>query len=95
MFEWLERAWASRDPGIGLLLYDPLLRVYRTDPRFAAFCRKVGLPVPSSVASPVPTVRDAPSQAASNVASRRPGSSQCRQPASAIARAAAHCAWVT
>ena len=95
VFEWLERAWASRDPGIGLLLYDPLLRVYRTDPRFAAFCRKVGLPVPASAASPVPTVRDAPSQAASNVASRRPGSSQCRQPASAIARAAAHCAWVT
>ena len=46
VFEWLERAWANRDPGIGLLLYDPLLLRYSHDPRFAALCRKVGLPVP-------------------------------------------------
>jgi len=95
VFEWLERARASRDPGIGLLLYDPLLRPYRDDPRFAAFCRKVGLPVPASVPSSVPPVRDAPSQAAASVKSRQPGSSQCRQQASAIARAAAHCARAT
>ena len=95
VFEWLERAMASRDPGIGLLLYDPLLRPYRDDPRFAAFCRKVGLPVPASVPSSVPPVRDAPSQAAASVKSRQPGSSQCRQQASAIARAAAHCARAT
>ncbi len=46
VFEWLDRAWTNRDPGIGLLLYDPLLRPYRSDPRFTAFCSKVGLPVP-------------------------------------------------
>jgi TolB-like protein/Flp pilus assembly protein TadD len=44
MFKWLDRAWASRDPGIGYLLYDPLILRYQHDPRFAAFCRKVGLP---------------------------------------------------
>ncbi|MDE2054151.1 MAG: hypothetical protein KGI62_05645 [Xanthomonadaceae bacterium] len=44
MFKWLERAWSNRDPGIGYLLYDPFILRYRDDPRFAAFCRKVGLP---------------------------------------------------
>ena len=44
MFAWLDRAWASRDPGIRQLLYDPLILRYQDDPRFAAFCRKVGLP---------------------------------------------------
>ncbi|MGH8273221.1 MAG: hypothetical protein ACRES9_03035 [Gammaproteobacteria bacterium] len=44
MFKWLDRAWASRDPGISLLLYDPFILRYRHDPRFAAFCKKVGLP---------------------------------------------------
>jgi TolB-like protein/Flp pilus assembly protein TadD len=45
-FAWLDRAWSNRDPGIAYLLYDfPILR-YRDDPRFAAFCRKVGLPTP-------------------------------------------------
>ncbi|MGH8146464.1 MAG: hypothetical protein ACREPY_09030 [Rhodanobacteraceae bacterium] len=43
-FRWLEHAWANRDPGIGYLLYDPLILRYRNDPRFAAFCKKVGLP---------------------------------------------------
>jgi serine/threonine-protein kinase len=46
MFEWLERAWSNRDPGISYLLYDPFLTAYRHDPRFAAFCGKVGLPPP-------------------------------------------------
>lgn len=44
MFAWLDRAWKSRDPGISSLLYDSLLLPYKNDPRFAAFCRKVGLP---------------------------------------------------
>jgi len=47
-FEWLERARAHRDPGILMLLNDQLLLAYKDDPRFAAFCRKVGLPVPGS-----------------------------------------------
>src|SRR5579883_1021090 len=48
MFAWLERAWANRDPGISYLLYDPFLLAYRGDPRFAAFCRKLGLPPPDA-----------------------------------------------
>jgi TolB-like protein/Flp pilus assembly protein TadD len=44
MFKWLDRAWALRDPGIGLLLMDSLILRYQHDPRFAAFCKKVGLP---------------------------------------------------
>ena len=45
-FEWLDRAWNNRDPGIQYLLFDPFILRYKDDPRFAAFCRKVGLPVP-------------------------------------------------
>jgi hypothetical protein len=29
-----------------MLLYDPFILRYKDDPRFAAFCRKVGLPAP-------------------------------------------------
>jgi TolB-like protein/tetratricopeptide (TPR) repeat protein len=43
-FAWLERARANNDPGISNLLTDPFLLAYRDDPRFAAFCRRVGLP---------------------------------------------------
>jgi tetratricopeptide (TPR) repeat protein len=45
-FEWLDRAWTNRDGGIPELLFDPFILRYKDDPRFAAFCRKVGLPVP-------------------------------------------------
>jgi len=45
-FEWLDRAWSNRDPGINTLYFDPFILRYRDDPRFAAFCGKVGLPVP-------------------------------------------------
>jgi hypothetical protein len=45
-FAWLDRAWSSRDAGITYLLFDPFILRYKDDPRFAAFCRKVGLPVP-------------------------------------------------
>ncbi|MGB8635005.1 MAG: hypothetical protein WCD36_06925, partial [Rhodanobacteraceae bacterium] len=48
MFHWLDRAWINRDAGIKYLLIDPPLRPYRNDPRFTAFCRKAGLPVPGS-----------------------------------------------
>lgn len=44
MFKWLERARAVDDAGLPYLLYDPLILRYRNDPRFAAFCKKAGLP---------------------------------------------------
>ncbi|MBN8735743.1 MAG: hypothetical protein J0H27_05700 [Xanthomonadales bacterium] len=44
MFQWLDRAWSNRDGGVFLALSDPLILRYQHDPRFAAFCRKVGLP---------------------------------------------------
>jgi TolB-like protein/Tfp pilus assembly protein PilF len=44
MFKWLDLAWDTRDSGIGRLLTDPFILRYRDDPRFAAFCKKVGLP---------------------------------------------------
>ena len=44
MFKWLDRAWEVRDSGIGRLLTDPFILRYRDDPRFAASCKKVGLP---------------------------------------------------
>ena len=50
-FEWLDRAWSNRDPGIALLLLDPFIVRYKDDPRFAAFCRKVGLPVPGEASA--------------------------------------------
>ena len=33
MFDWLQRAWKARDPGMQTLLYDALLLRYRDDPR--------------------------------------------------------------
>jgi TolB-like protein/Flp pilus assembly protein TadD len=50
-FEWLDRAWSSRDAGITSLLYDPFILRYKDDPRFAAFCSKVGLPVPGEASA--------------------------------------------
>jgi hypothetical protein len=32
-----------------MLLFDPFILRYQDDPRFAAFCRKVGLPTPAEV----------------------------------------------
>ena len=52
MFAWLEHAYAGRDPGLTLLLGDVGILKYRSDPRFAAFCRKVGLPVPKGDSQP-------------------------------------------
>jgi TolB-like protein/Tfp pilus assembly protein PilF len=48
-FAWLDRAWSSRDPSIFYLLYDPFILRYKNDPRFAAFCKKVGLPTPADI----------------------------------------------
>ena len=43
-FEWLDRALAQRDGGLGDLRLDPLLRGLRGDPRFKAMEKKIGLP---------------------------------------------------
>ena len=45
MFKWLDQAWDNRDDGIQYLLYDPVILRYKSDPRFATFCKKVGLPM--------------------------------------------------
>ena len=42
-FEWLERAYAQRDPGVIYTATDPLLRSLRADPRWPAFLRKINL----------------------------------------------------
>ena len=54
MFEWLQRAWKARDPGMQSLLYDALLLRYRDDPRYAALAKQVGLPAPSTIAATQP-----------------------------------------
>jgi TolB-like protein/Tfp pilus assembly protein PilF len=45
-FAWLDRAVSNHDANIPALFTDPFILRYRDDPRFAAFCRKVGLLVP-------------------------------------------------
>jgi tetratricopeptide (TPR) repeat protein len=47
MFEWLNRDWERRELGAYQALYDPLLLRFRDDPRFAAYCKRTGLPPPS------------------------------------------------
>lgn len=41
-FEWLERAYARRDPGLVGLKVSPHLRSLHGDPRWAAFMNKMG-----------------------------------------------------
>jgi tetratricopeptide (TPR) repeat protein len=43
MFQWLETAYAGRDAALSRLFIFPFLMDYRDDPRFAAFCRKLGI----------------------------------------------------
>jgi TolB-like protein/class 3 adenylate cyclase/Tfp pilus assembly protein PilF len=43
MFKWLETAYANRDAGLSRLFVIPFLTDYRDDPRFAGFCRKLGI----------------------------------------------------
>ena len=57
-FEWLDRAWSNRDPGLGTLLYDPFILRFRDDPRLAAFCHKIGLPVPGEAADSAQAARE-------------------------------------
>jgi TolB-like protein len=42
-FEWLERAFTQRDPGIFWTKVDPLLRSLHADPRWGVFMHKLGL----------------------------------------------------
>lgn len=46
VFEWLDHGLATRDPGVTMLRYAAFVRNYSADPRFVAFCKKVGLPAP-------------------------------------------------
>jgi TolB-like protein/Flp pilus assembly protein TadD len=43
-FEWLDRAYAQRDSGLIGTKVDPLLKSLHSDPRFAAFLKKLNLP---------------------------------------------------
>jgi len=42
-FQWLERAYDQRDPGLSEMKCEPLLRALHADPRWEAFLRKMGL----------------------------------------------------
>jgi TolB-like protein/Tfp pilus assembly protein PilF len=50
-FAWLDRALENRDTNMGYILSDPFILRYKDDPRFGAFCRKIGLPVPGQAAA--------------------------------------------
>jgi len=43
-FEWLDRAYAQRDPSMMSTKMDPLLKSLHSDPRFAALLKKLNLP---------------------------------------------------
>jgi len=45
--EWLDRTWAKRDTSILKMMYDPMMLQFRNQPKFIAFCNKIGLPPPS------------------------------------------------
>jgi serine/threonine-protein kinase len=65
VFAWLDRAWGNHDTGVHRLLYDPFIAPYRNDPRFAAICRKIGLPTPAEIEA----TRDASTQGSGDGAS--------------------------
>src|SRR6266436_3927262 len=44
-FEWLDRAYAQRDSGLVGTKVDPLLKSLRKDRRYAAFLKKLNLPI--------------------------------------------------
>jgi len=43
-FEWLDRAYAQRDPSLMSTKIDPFLKSLHSDPRFAALLKKLNLP---------------------------------------------------
>lgn len=51
-FAWLDRAMQARDPTAVTIYEAPMdLTALHVDPRFAEFCRKIGLPTPAEVAA--------------------------------------------
>ena len=44
-FEWLDRAYGQRDSGLIETRVDPLLKNLHSDPRYAAFLKKLNLPI--------------------------------------------------
>ena len=46
VFEWLDRAYDVHDPRVINTTSEDFLKPYHSDPRFIAFCRKVGLTPP-------------------------------------------------
>jgi tetratricopeptide (TPR) repeat protein len=43
-FEWLDRAYAQREGNLAVTNLEPLLKNLRSDPRYAAFLKKLNLP---------------------------------------------------
>jgi hypothetical protein len=43
-FEWLERAYDQRDPGVSEIKESRMFRALNDDPRYKAFLRKLKLP---------------------------------------------------
>lgn len=48
VFEWLQRDGDRGAVGVHYALFDPLLLRFRTDARFAAYCKTFGLPMPET-----------------------------------------------
>ncbi|HEX3123637.1 MAG TPA: hypothetical protein VHQ21_10090 [Rhodanobacteraceae bacterium] len=44
VFQWLEHALVTKDPGVTELYGTPHIRTFRDDPRFAALAKQIGLP---------------------------------------------------
>ena len=45
-FEWLEQGYQKQDPGVMSIVPNAFTRELRSDPRFGAFCKKIGVPYP-------------------------------------------------
>jgi tetratricopeptide (TPR) repeat protein len=46
VFEWLERAYTQRDPGLAMTSTDPFFRPMHDDARWVPFLKKMGFPEP-------------------------------------------------
>jgi hypothetical protein len=44
-FQWLERAYVQRDPGLPFVKGDPAFEKNKDDPRYAALLKKMRLPL--------------------------------------------------